>query len=104
MLAHLVSFENTNMLKSYKEIRKELGKYDKKLNLSGDSLSEKKEIIILTKADAISDPKIITKQLKAFQKLDAGKSKKRVFILSLFDDEMVKDFIKELIKILKSRS
>ena len=59
MLAHLVSFENlskgsTGMIKTYKEIRKELAKYDKKLKLTEeDSLSNKKEIIILTKSDVM---------------------------------------------------
>ena len=51
MLAHLVSFENLSlgsigMMKSYKEIRKELAKYDKVLGLGEDSLSGKDEIII----------------------------------------------------------
>ena len=54
-LAHLISFENANMMKVYKEIRKELEKYDKKLNLGEDGLSKKPEIIILTKADVISE-------------------------------------------------
>ncbi|HEV7701912.1 MAG TPA: GTPase ObgE, partial [Candidatus Paceibacterota bacterium] len=46
MLAHLVSFENLSggtggMMKVYKEIRKELKKYDKDLGLGGHGLSEK---------------------------------------------------------------
>ncbi|MDE2399848.1 MAG: GTPase ObgE [Patescibacteria group bacterium] len=103
MLAHLVSFENlskgtTGMMKVYKEIRKELKKYDKDLGLGEDGLSEKEEIIILTKSDVISDPKIIAKKLAEFKKLDSGK---KVFVLSLFDDKMVKNFSDELIKILK---
>ena len=58
MLAHLVSFENlskgaTGMIKAYKEVRKELAKYDKKLNLRDEGLAEKEEIIILTKSDII---------------------------------------------------
>ncbi len=89
ILAHLVSFENDNMLKSYKEIRKELEKY-------GQGLDEKEEIVILTKTDVIEDPRIVAKQLKAFEKLD-----KRVFTISLYDDKSVKDFKDKLIKILK---
>ena len=103
MLAHLVSFENQNMLKSYKEIRKELEKYDKKLDLGEEGLSFKKEIIILTKSDVVDDPKIITKKIKEFEKLGAGKSKKQVFTLTLFDDKMVKKFRDELVKILKKK-
>jgi GTP-binding protein len=101
MLAHLVSFENlskgsTGMMKSYKEIRKELEKYDKKLKLGEEGLASKKEIIILTKTDVVEDQKVIAKAVKAFEKLD-----KKVFTLSLFDDKMIKKFRDELIKILK---
>src|SRR3989344_3996680 len=112
MLAHLVSFENLNpsnslgtsgMLKTYKEVRKELAKYDKKLNLGEEGLSFKKEMIILTKADTVTDSKIITKQVKAFEKIKmlAPASKGGVFVISLFDDKMVKKFKDELMKIFK---
>lgn len=111
MLAHLVSFENlsrgsTGMMKVYKEIRKELEKYDKNLNLGEDGLSNKEEIIILTKTDVIPDPrpndgsvgqaKIVAKKVTEFKKL-----KKKVFVLSLYDDKSVKEFGKELMKIFK---
>ena len=101
MLAHLVSFENSNMLKSYKEIRKELAKYDKSTGLGEDGLSQKEEIIILTKVDVISLQglpllKFINKEKKKFEKLS-----KKVFTLSLFDDKMVKKFSDELVKILR---
>jgi len=90
------------MLKSYKEIRKELARYDKNLSagrrIGESSLSEKEEIIILTKSDVISDLKIIAKAVKAFEKLG-----KKVFTLSLFDDKMVKKFRDELVKILKKQ-
>lgn len=113
MLAHLVSFENSNpssslgtsgMLKSYKEIRKELAKYDKSLDLGEDGLSLKEEIIILTKTDVVDDPKIIVKKVKEFQKMLAPGSKSRVFALSLFDDKTVKKFQDALFKILKKKS
>ena len=101
MLAHLVSFENLSlgtggMMKVYKEIRKELKKYDKSIGLKEDGLSEKDEIIILTKTDVVDDKKIIDKAAKAFEKLD-----KKVFVISLYDDKAVKKFSDELIKILK---
>jgi len=101
MLAHLVSFENlkssssAGMMKVYKEVRKELIKYDKSLKLGEDGLSNKDEIIILTKSDVVQDPKIIKKVTADFKKVS-----KKVFVLSLFDDEMIKDFKKELSKIL----
>lgn len=102
MLAHLVSFENlkstspAGMLKVYKEIRKELTKYDKNLGLGSDGLSTKKEIVVLTKTDVIEDPKLITRVMKAFSDLGV-----KVFTLTLYDDKMVKKFRDELIKIFK---
>lgn len=104
MLAHLVSFENlkssspAGMLKVYKEIRKELTKYDKNLGLSSDGLSDKEEIIVLTKTDVIEDPKLIAKVIKAFEALDV-----KVFTLTLYDDKTVKKFRDELVKILKKK-
>lgn len=89
MLAHLLSFENTNMLKAYKEVRKELEKY-------GNDLDKKEEIIILTKTDVVEDPKIIEKRKKEFEKFG-----KKVFAISLYDDESIKNFKDELAKIFK---
>lgn len=97
MLAHLVSFENSNMLKSYKEIRKELEKYDKSLDLGGEGLSQKDEIIILTKTDVV-DEKVANKKLKDFKKIS-----KNVFAISLYDDKMVRKFADSLVKILKKK-
>src|SRR3989344_850641 len=98
MLAHLVSFENSSMLKTYKEVRKELAKYDKKLNLGDEGLSAKDEIIILTKTDVKEDQKIVAKKIKEFKKIS-----KNVFTISLFDDKMIKKLRDELVKILKKK-
>jgi len=103
MLAHLVSFENlstgtTGMMKAYKEIRKELKKYDKNLGLGKDGLSEKDEIIVLTKTDVIEDPKVIAKKIKDFEKLNV-----KVFTITLYDDKSVKKFSDELAKIFKKK-
>jgi GTP-binding protein len=97
MLAHLVSFENENMLKTYKEVRKELEKYDKDLRLGEEGLSKKQEIIILTKVDVEENKKVIAKKIKEFEKLG-----KPVFTLSLYDDVSVKLFSDSLIKILQN--
>ena len=91
-----VSFNG--MIKAYKEIRKELKQYDKNLGLGVDGLSQKKEIVILTKTDVVEDVKLIKKVVKAFEDLDV-----KVFTLSLFDDKMVKDFSDDLAKILKKK-
>ena len=102
MLAHLVSFENlslgsTGMIKVYKEIRKELEKYDKNLELGEDGLSSKNEIIVLTKTDVV-DEKIVEREENKFKKLG-----KKVYTLSLYDDDSVKKFKKELTKILEKK-
>ncbi len=106
MLAHLISFENQNLMKVYKEIRKELETYDKKNNLGEEGLSKKEEIIILTKSDVImEDPSaslraidFINRKKKEFEKLG-----EKVFVLSLYDDNSVKKFRDELVKILKKK-
>ncbi len=89
MLAHLVSLENSDPMEIYKQIRKELGAYDKEL-------LEKEEVIILTKTDLIEDKKKIDKIKKEFLKL-----KKPIFTLSLYDDESVKELIDGLVKLLR---
>ena len=101
-LAHLVSFENlslgsTGMIKIYKEIRKELEKYDKKSGLGEEGLSSKDEIIILTKTDIV-DEKMIKREEAKFKKLG-----KKVFTLSLYDDVSVKKLKDGLTKILNKK-
>jgi GTP-binding protein len=88
MIAHLVSFENEDLMTAYKNIRQELEKYD-------PELAKKNEVIILTKTD-VSDEKTIAKTVKSFEKLD-----KTVLTMSAFDDESVKKVGDELVKILR---
>src|ERR1035437_3752171 len=87
MLAHLVSLENENPMKVYKQIRKELGAYDK-------ALLEKKEIIILTKTDVMIDKKKLDKIKAEFEKLGEP-----VLLLSLYEDKSVKKLIDGLVKL-----
>lgn len=91
MIAHLISFENANTMKTYKEVRKELEKY-------GNDLDKKDEIIVLTKTDVIDDNKFKEKKKKEFEKLG-----KKVFAISLYDDASVKNFKDGLIKILQKK-
>ncbi|MCF7834418.1 MAG: GTPase ObgE [Candidatus Pacebacteria bacterium] len=95
MLAHLVSFENENMMQAYNDIRNELEKYDTKENLGDEGLSSKKEIIILTKTDVV-DFERVEQEKSNFTKLD-----KEVLVVSLFDDKAVKNLQKELSKFLQ---
>jgi GTPase len=88
VLAHLVSFEQQNMMKAYETIREELVKY-------GKGLAEKDEIIVLTKTDTVS-AEVIAATKKKFEKLG-----KPVCVVTLFDDASVKAFRDELVTILK---
>lgn len=90
MLAHLISLENEKPIEVYKKIRKELGAYDK-------TLLEKDEIIVLTKTDMV-DQKVIDKRIREFEKFGNP-----VLTLSLYDDNSVKAFMKELAKLLKRK-
>ncbi len=94
MLAHLISLENSEPMKVYKQIRKELGAYDK-------SLLEKEEVIVLTKTDVLDLNNKIA--LKKFEKIigDFEKLKKPVFTLSLYDDSSIKSLIDGLVKLLR---
>lgn len=90
MIAHLVSFENEEMMQTYKNIRQELENYD-------EELAAKPEIIILTKTD-VADADTIKKMKKEFEKLG-----KEVLMMSAFDDESVKKIGDELVKILRAK-
>lgn len=104
ILAHLISFENPNLLKAYKEVRKELALFDKKnANLDDEdieehNLSDKQEIIILTKTDLVENQKAIAKAVKDFEKLD-----RKVILLSLYEDKSIKNLGDELVKILNKK-
>jgi len=94
MLAHLISLENENPMKVYKQIRKELGNYDK-------ALLEKDEIIILTKTDLVDSNNIKAK--KNFEKIkkEFEKLGEPIFTLSLYEDESIKNLIDGLVKLLR---
>ena len=89
-LLHLVSAENENVGDTYKTIREELGKYDK-------DLLKKDEVVVLSKVDTVDD-KTLAKKIKELEKA----SKKDVIVLSLYQDELVKEFGDKLIKHLKN--
>lgn len=91
-LVHLISFENgMNMMKVYKQIRKELESY-------GNDLDTKDEIILLTKSDVIENKKEIEVKVKEFKKL-----KKPVYTISLYDDASIKEFRDTLAEILAKK-
>ncbi|MBI5400914.1 MAG: GTPase ObgE [Candidatus Yonathbacteria bacterium] len=91
MLAHLVSLENEDPLAVYETVRKELEAYDK-------DLVSKHEIIILTKTDTVT-PEHVKEVETAFKKIY---SHSEVFSITILDDEGMKKFQDELLKLLKA--
>ena len=72
-LLHLIDVNEDDILDSYRQVRKELGKYSKKL-------LNKSEIIIFNKIDLITKEELIKKKLKF-----KGKFKKNILLLSTLD-------------------
>lgn len=88
MIAHMISFENEDLMQAYKNIRKELESYDA-------DLAKKDEVIILTKTD-VTTPDMVTKALKEFKKINEN-----TFVLSVYDDASIKEVSDGLVKILR---
>ena len=88
LILHCISFENEDAMEVYKTIRNELTVFD-------EELAQKDEIIILTKTDTV-DAKEVKKRLTQFKKL-----KKPVFVVTILEDESVKELKDNLIKILR---
>jgi GTP-binding protein len=87
ILAHCVSFENEDVLNSYKVIREELEKFNPKL-------VEKREVVLLTKFDLVDD-KVIKKTKKDIQKINSD-----VHIVSIYDDDSIKKLSDYLTQVL----
>ncbi len=88
-ILHLVSLENEDIAKAYKTIRGELAAYSKEL-------SEKEEILVLTKTDLV-DAKTLKEKIKEAKKLN-----KRVYTVSIIDDKSVKELKDELVKLMSA--
>lgn len=91
IILHLVSLEQESPMDAYRTIRKELEEF-------GQGLTEKEEIILLTKTD-VTDANMVDKTKKEFEALG-----KKVFAVTLFDDEKVKVFRDELVNYLKEKA
>lgn len=89
LLVHLISAENKDLLNAYEIIRKELMSYD-------EELVNKKEIVVISKADVL-DEKDLEKNIKSLEK----KLKVPVFAISLYDDNSLKKLTNQILKILK---
>ena len=85
-LLHLIDVSEVNLEKSYKQVRRELGKYSKKL-------LDKEEVIVFNKIDLLKDEEIDKKKKKFTTKI-----KKKVLMLSTLDKKLVSKFKSKIIK------
>lgn len=88
-LLHCISLEEKDPRGVYDAVRKELDAY-------GHGLPEKKEIIVLTKADLADE-----KRIKEVKKMFSGDT---VAVVSVIDDALLKEFSDTLAKSLKQLS
>lgn len=91
MLLHLVSAEQDDPLASYREVRKEIESF-------GHHLADKKEILILSKIDLVSEEERETKR-----KLLAKGTGREVLTVSVEDPASLKAFADALAKLLAQK-
>ena len=85
-LLHLIDVNENNLIKSYNQVRRELGKYSKKL-------LKKEEIVIFNKIDLVENEELQYKK-KEFK----GRTGKEILLLSTLDKKLVKDIKTKIIK------
>ena len=85
-LLHLIDVTEKDLIRSYKQIRAELGKYSK-------SLLKKNEIIVLNKIDLIDK-----KNLDSKKKIFSSKIKKKIYDLSTFDKSKISKIKSKLLE------
>jgi GTP-binding protein len=91
VLLHCISLENEDVLEVYKTIREELKAYNEKL-------TDKPEVIILTKTDMVPDEEVAKKQKKLSKKCQ------NILTVSVIDTESIKSLKRDLTEILKKYS
>ena len=85
-LLHLIDVTEKDLIRSYKQIRAELGKYSK-------SHLKKNQIIVLNKIDLIDKKKLDSKK-----KILSGKIKKKIYDLSTLDKSKISKIKSKLLK------
>ena len=85
-LLHLIDVTEEDLIRSYKQIRAELGKYSK-------SLLKKNEIIVLNKIDLIDK-----KNLDSKKKILSSKIKKKIYDLSTLDKSKISKIKSKLLE------
>ncbi len=90
-LAHLVSLESDTPLEDYEKIRRELAEYS-------DKLSQKEEIIVLSKTDMVE-----TEYVEDTKKMFEQKYNKPVLVVSIINDEQLKSVSEYFVNYLEQR-
>ncbi len=90
LIAHLVSAEQEDVVSAYRAIRNELDSWS-------HELSGKREVVVLSKADTVSDEELEQK-LKALKEASGTE----VYPLSIIDDALLKEFTDTLVKEVRS--
>ncbi len=88
LIIHCIPLDEPALVKAYATVRKELVAH-------APELADKKEIVVLTKADN-REPKDIKKAVALLKKKN-----RRVFVVSVIDDILLKKFKESLLAILK---
>jgi GTPase len=91
-LVHIVALDSEHPFEDYQTVRNELLQYD-------PELSEKQEIILLSKTDVLEDIKEVT----SLKKLFSDKTGNLVYTMTAYDDESIKVFKNNLIHFLESQ-
>ncbi|MDD5165106.1 MAG: GTPase ObgE [Candidatus Pacebacteria bacterium] len=96
ILLHLVSLENKALIGTYKTVRKELEKY-------GHGLTDKKEILILSKTDTVTGtPKEVAKKIKD-AKTALKKYNKNILEVSILDDASLKKLADQIVVLIRQQ-
>ncbi len=96
ILLHLVSLENKALVGTYKTVRKELEKY-------GHGLTDKKEILILSKTDTVTGtPKEVAKKIKD-AKTALKKYNKNILEVSILDDASLKKLGDQIVVLIREQ-
>lgn len=91
-LVHVVALDSDKPLEDYQIIRKELAEYSVEL-------SDKEEIILLSKSDMLAKNEVE----KTVQKFKEFLGHNRIYTMSAFDDESIKDFKSVLVQYLEKK-
>ena len=95
ILLHLISLENTALIGTYKMVRKELEKF-------GHGLSDKEEVIILSKTDIVTGTHTQIKKKIAAARSVLKKYNKNILEVSILDDASLKKLTDQLTVMLKN--